>query len=176
MTSCTRLRPGLSFCASSVVRGRSICSKNTFKPFHWNTLTLTTKTITGNHPHTQDRYLETIVAPLLRRFFISVLSVTNESKVAITYKTTPFLYYTYSHQLLFLNLPSSSRPIWYIHKKLIEFSSRRWWWCKARIIELDRETPFRLGIFLPKIHLVRSSVSLSRSMIWAEFDKSIQRE
>jgi len=24
-------------CPSSVVRGRSICSKNTFKPFHWNT-------------------------------------------------------------------------------------------------------------------------------------------
>jgi hypothetical protein len=150
MTSCTSLRPGLSFCTSSVVRGRSICSKNTLKRFHWNTLTLTTKTITGNHPHTQDRYLETIVAPLLRRFFISVLSVTNESKVAITYKTTPFLYYTYSHQLLFLNLPSSSRPIWYIHKKLIEFSSRRWWCYKVRVMDLDREAYFRLGIFLQK--------------------------
>jgi len=63
----------------------------------------------------------------------------------------PFWYYTYYQEVLFLNLPSSSRSIWYIHKKLIEFWSKRWWGYKARIMDLDREAYFEVEIFLQKI-------------------------
>ena len=41
-------------------------------------------------------------------------------------------------------------------------------------MDLDREAYFEVEIFFAKNHFLKSSVSLSRSMIRADFDGSIQ--
>ncbi len=89
--------------------------------FHWNTLTKKALRITGLRCYI--RTLQTTD----QFFLVSEAGVTNMKLFKIRALHHRFQRKSDSQQLLILYHLSSSKPIWYIHKKHIEFTCWRWW-------------------------------------------------